>query len=190
MVDTIEELDVSGGAPLTKRHGLRRAVEMVESGQAEVVVVAYFDRLVRSLTVQAEVVERIERAGGAILAVDVGEVRADTASRWLSSTMHGLVAEYHRRSTSERTADAKRRAVMRGVPRFPNVPLATAGARTARWNPTPERGTRPCRERSAIARRASVSSKRQVRELHERRPGPPRSAGRAIARRKRTRALG
>jgi DNA invertase Pin-like site-specific DNA recombinase len=92
------------------------------SPEAEVVVVAYFDRLVRSVTVQAEVVERIERAGGAILAVDVGEVRADTASRWLSSTMLGPVAEYHRRSTSERTADAKRRAVMRGVPRFPNVP--------------------------------------------------------------------
>jgi hypothetical protein len=36
--------------------------------------------------------------------------------------MLGLVAEYHHRSTSERTADAKRRAVMRGVPPFPNVP--------------------------------------------------------------------
>ena len=36
------------------------------------VVVAYFDRLVRSLAVQAEVVERVEQAGGAILAVDVG----------------------------------------------------------------------------------------------------------------------
>jgi site-specific DNA recombinase len=118
----IEELDVSGGTPLAKRHGLRRAVELVEAKQADVVVVAYFDRLVRSLTVQAEVVERIEQAGGAILAVDVGEVRADTASRWLSSTMLGLVAEYHRRATSERTADAKRRAVMRGVPPFPNVP--------------------------------------------------------------------
>ena len=122
LIETIEEMDVSGGAALQKRPGLRRAVELVEAGKADVVVVAYFDRLVRSLTVQAEVVERVERAGGAILAVYVGEVRADTASRWLSSTMLGLVAEYHRRSTSERTADAKRRAVMRGVPPFPNVP--------------------------------------------------------------------
>ena len=122
LVDTIEELDVSGGAPLARRAGLRRAVEMVEAGEAQVVVVAYFDRLVRSLTVQAEVVERVEAAGGAILAVDVGEVRADTAGRWLSSTMLGLVAEYARRSTSERTADAKRRAVLRGVPPFPNIP--------------------------------------------------------------------
>jgi len=122
LVDTIEELDVSGGTALSKRPGLRRAIEMIETGEAEVVVVAYFDRLVRSLFVQAEVVDRVEQAGGAILAVDVGEVRADTAGRWLSSTMLGLVAEYARRSTSERTADAKRRAVLRGVPPFPNVP--------------------------------------------------------------------
>ena len=114
LVETIEELDVSGGTALSKRPGLRRAIEMIETGEAEVVVVAYFDRLVRSLAVQAEVVDRVEQAGGAILAVDVGEVRADTAGRWLSSTMLGLVAEYARRSTSERTADAKRRAVPAG----------------------------------------------------------------------------
>jgi hypothetical protein len=36
--------------------------------------------------------------------------------------MLGMVAEYHRRVTAERTQDAKRRAVERGVPPFPNVP--------------------------------------------------------------------
>jgi hypothetical protein len=36
--------------------------------------------------------------------------------------MLGLVAEYARRSTAERTADAKRRAIARGVPTFANVP--------------------------------------------------------------------
>ena len=122
LVDVIEEPNVSGGSPLERRPGLRRAVELVEGREADVVVVAYFDRLVRSLQVQREVVDRVEAAGGAILAVDVGEVRSDTASRWLSSTMLGMVAEYHRRVTGERTADAKRRAVARGVPPFPNVP--------------------------------------------------------------------
>jgi site-specific DNA recombinase len=122
LIETIEELDVSGGTALGKRPGLRRAVEMVEAGEAHVVVVAYFDELVRSLTVQAEVLERVEAAGGQVLAVDVGEVRADTAGRWLSSTMLGMVAEYARRSTSERTAEAKRRAVARGVPPFPRTP--------------------------------------------------------------------
>jgi DNA invertase Pin-like site-specific DNA recombinase len=64
------------GAPLERRHSLRRAVELVQVGEAEVIVVAYFDRLVRSLTVQAEVAERVERAGGAILAVDLQELHA------------------------------------------------------------------------------------------------------------------
>src|SRR3954469_9149558 len=122
LVETIEELDVSGGTPLEKRAGLRRAVELVEARAAEVVVVAYFDRLFRSLTVQAEVVERVEAAGGSILAVDVGEVTGGSAGQWLSGTMLGAVAEYARRVTAERTQDAKRRAVARGVAPFANIP--------------------------------------------------------------------
>jgi site-specific DNA recombinase len=122
LVDVIEELDVSGGASLDHRPGLSRALALVEDGKAGVLVVAYFDRLVRSLRVQAEVVERVEQAGGRILAVDVGQVTNGSAGQWLSATMLGAVAEYARRTTSERTADAKRRAVARGVPPFPNVP--------------------------------------------------------------------
>jgi DNA invertase Pin-like site-specific DNA recombinase len=122
LVEVVEELDVSGGAMIERRPGLRRALALVEEGKADVLVVAFFDRLVRSLAVQREIVERIEQAGGSILAVDIGEVRADTASRWLSSSMLGMVSEYHRRVTAERTQDAKRRAVERGVPPFPNVP--------------------------------------------------------------------
>ena len=108
LLDTYHEPDVSGGAALAKRPGLSRAVAAVEAGEAEVIVVAFFDRLVRSLAVQREILERVEKAGGKILAVDVGEVSADTASRWLSSTMLGMVAEYHRRVTAERTEGAKR----------------------------------------------------------------------------------
>jgi site-specific DNA recombinase len=122
LVEIVEEIDVSGGTPLEHRLGLRRAVESIEAGEAEVLVVAYFDRLVRSLAVQREVLERVEDARGSVLAVDVGEIRSDTASRWLSSTMLGMVAEYHRRVTGERTADAKRRAVARGVAPFPRLP--------------------------------------------------------------------
>ena len=87
---------------------------------------------------QREVVEGVEQAGGAILAVDVGEVRADTASRWLSSTMLGMVAEYHRRVTAERTEDAKRRAVARGVPPFPNVPPGYRQREDGRLEPHPD----------------------------------------------------
>src|SRR5690349_21464808 len=67
LLDTLEESNVSGGTPLARRHGLRQAVELVEAKQADVVVVAYFDRLVRSLKVQSEVLERVEKAGGAVI---------------------------------------------------------------------------------------------------------------------------
>ena len=141
LVDTFEELDVSGGAPLEQRPGLGRAVQMIEAGEADVVVVAYFDRLVRSLAVQAEVVERVERAGGAILAVDVGHVTNGSAGQWLSGTMLGAVSEYHRRVTAERTADAKRRAIAEGRLTFPNVPPGYRKRADGRLEPHPDEAT-------------------------------------------------
>jgi site-specific DNA recombinase len=137
LVDVVQELDVSGGTSLDQRPGLRQAVEMIEAGEAKVLVVAYFDRLVRSLQVQQDVLERVERAGGGVVALDVGEVRADTASRWLSSTMLGMVAEYHRRVTAERTQDAKRRAVARGVPPFALIPPGYRRTAEGRLEPHP-----------------------------------------------------
>jgi site-specific DNA recombinase len=122
LTNVLDELDVSGGKPLDERPGLGPAVRAVERGVAEVVAAAYFDRLFRSLTVQAEVVERVERAGGRVLAVDVGSVTNGTAAQWLSGTMLGAVSEYTRRTAAERSAEAQRRAVDRGVVPWPKVP--------------------------------------------------------------------
>lgn len=122
LLRTVNELDVSGKTRLEDRPGLREAIEGVERGEADVIVAAYFDRLVRSLKVQAELVQRVERAGGKVLAVDVGQVTEGTAGEWLSGTMHGMVSEYYARLAGERTAAAQRRAVARGVAPFPNVP--------------------------------------------------------------------
>lgn len=110
-----EELDVSGGKPLVQRPGLSAAVAAVEAGEADVVAAAYFDRLFRSLSTQAEVVERVEAAGGQVLAVDVGQVTGASAGQWLSGTMMGAVSEYVRRSIKERTAEGQARAVARGA---------------------------------------------------------------------------
>jgi site-specific DNA recombinase len=123
LLDTFEELDVSGGAALAVRPGLSRAVSMIEGRETDVIVVAYFDRLFRSLAVQQEVLERVEAAGGRIVAADMGEVRADSASGWLSSTTLAMVAEYHRHVTAERTSDSKRRAVAEGIAPFPKLPF-------------------------------------------------------------------
>lgn len=122
LLRTVEEMDVSGGTPLDQRRGLREAVEAVEAGDAEVIVAAYFDRLVRSLRVQGELVERVEQAGGQVLAVDVGRITNGSAGQWLSGTMLGAVSEYQRRTAKERSAGGQERAVARGVLPFPNVP--------------------------------------------------------------------
>src|SRR5262249_11558121 len=85
-----------------------------------------------------EVVRRVENAGGTIIATDVGEVRGDTAARKLSSQMLGMVAEYHRDVTAERTAEAKHRAVQRGVAPFPNIPPGYRRGEGRRLEPDPE----------------------------------------------------
>ena len=121
LLEVFEEPDVSGGAPLARRHGLRQAVELIEAGEAKVLIVAYFDRLARSLKVQGEVLERVEAAGGRVLAVDVGEVSNGTAAQWLSAMQHGLMSEYFRRQVAERTANKKRESVEAGIPPFPRI---------------------------------------------------------------------
>jgi site-specific DNA recombinase len=124
LVAIFEELDISAyRRTLARRPGLGRAVEMIEHDQAEVVVACYFDRLFRKLTVQEEVLRRVEEAGGRVLAVDAGEVRTDTASRWLTATMLGMVAEYHARLTAEKTREAKANAVAAGIPPWAILPL-------------------------------------------------------------------
>jgi site-specific DNA recombinase len=133
---TADEIDVSGGKPLEERHGLREAIEAIEAGKASVLIVGYFDRLVRSLRVQGEVVSRVEAAGGEVLAVDYGAVSEKTAAQWLSGTMMGAFAEYYRRSVGERTAEAQADAVARGVCPFPDVPPGLATGEDGRLVPT------------------------------------------------------
>lgn len=108
------EMDKSGKLPLSRREHLLAAVEAVEAGEVDAIVVAYFDRLVRNLSVQREVVQRVEAAGGRVKALDFGEVSEATASQWLSGTMIGMMAEYYVRIGTEKSAAAQTRAVNEG----------------------------------------------------------------------------
>jgi site-specific DNA recombinase len=123
LLDIHEELDVSGGKPLEERPGLSLAVQAIEDGRADVIVAAYFDRLFRSLKTQAEVIDRVERAGGEVLAVDIGQVSNGSAGQWLSGTMMGAVAEYARRTAKERSREGQVSAIARGKITYPSVPL-------------------------------------------------------------------
>src|SRR4029450_13414645 len=66
LVDIFEEPNVSGGRALNRRPGLMNAVKAIEARRADVLVVAFFDRLARSVKVFGEVLERVEAAGGSV----------------------------------------------------------------------------------------------------------------------------
>jgi site-specific DNA recombinase len=162
LIAVYEELDVSGGRVLANRPGLSAAVAAVEAGEADVVAAAYFDRLFRSLSTQAEVVERVEKAGGQVLAVDVGVVTNDSAGQWLSGTMMGAVSEYYRRSIKERSAEGQARAVARGATPWARVPLGYNRRDNGTLEVDPE--TAPIAQR-AFEMRAAGESMTQIRKM-------------------------
>ena len=82
---------------------------MVEAGEADHIVVAYFDRLVRSLKVQLEVIERVEHAGGEVYAIDHGRLTNGTAAMRMSSNMMGAAFQYYAEVTGEKVAAAQER---------------------------------------------------------------------------------
>ncbi|HET6869416.1 MAG TPA: recombinase family protein, partial [Solirubrobacteraceae bacterium] len=107
VAEPFREIDVSGKLPLSKRPGLVAAIELIEAGQADQLVVAYFDRLVRSLKVQLEVIERVEKAGGEIFALDHGKLTNGTAATRLSTNMMGAVFQYFAEVTGEKVTAAQ-----------------------------------------------------------------------------------
>jgi len=116
-----EERDVSGRRPLEKRPGLRQAVADVEQGRSQVVVTAYFDRLVRSVIVRSEVVNRVEKHGGVVMTVDMGRTSNATAGDKLNGTLLAAIAEYVADQAGEKTHVTKQRNIDKGIPPFPKV---------------------------------------------------------------------
>jgi hypothetical protein len=119
-----EEPDVSGRRPLEKRKGLKRAVDDVEAGRAQVILTAYFDRFVRSYATRAEVLQRVEKLGGQVFCLDTGRTSDATAADWLSGSMMALMAEYQARQGGEKLTVTKQRNIDLGKPPFPHVTLA------------------------------------------------------------------
>jgi DNA invertase Pin-like site-specific DNA recombinase len=138
LLEVHEELDVSGGKSLDARPGLRAAVEAIEARRADVLAVAYLDRLTRDPRVRDEVVDRVEAAGGEVWTVDMGRQTNGTAAEQLTGTMASAVHRYVRRVAAERSREAQARAVSRGVIPFPNVPPGYRRGDDGRLEPDPK----------------------------------------------------
>jgi len=95
----------ASGKSLSGRVGLQAALEAVESGEASVIVVSKLDRLSRSLVDFAGLMERAQRKGWQLVALDVN-IDTTTAAGALVANVMASVAEWERKVIGERTRAA------------------------------------------------------------------------------------
>lgn len=98
------EQDVLSGRTL-KRPGLQRALEDCERQQVDGIVVARLDRLSRSLVDFAGLLERAQRGGWNIVALDLGVDLSTPSGEFLANVM-ASAAQWERRIIGERTREA------------------------------------------------------------------------------------
>ena len=87
------------------RPGVRRVLEAIAAGELDGVVVAKLDRLSRNLGDLLAVVEWLDDAGAALVALDLGVDGSTPAGRMMLH-MLGVLAQFERERNRERTVDA------------------------------------------------------------------------------------
>lgn len=97
--------DVASGKSTNGRHELVAALDRLDRGDADVLIVAKLDRLARSTLDFAAIAERAERHGWALVALDA-QVDTTTPSGRLMLDVVAAFAAYERRLIAERTRNA------------------------------------------------------------------------------------
>jgi DNA invertase Pin-like site-specific DNA recombinase len=112
--------DRSASGRSLARAGLTKALEAVESGEAEGLVVAKLDRISRSVVDFASLMERSRKRNWGLVALDLG-VDTTTPSGELVANVMASVAQWERQVIGQRTKDAlavkKQQGVRLGRPR-------------------------------------------------------------------------
>jgi DNA invertase Pin-like site-specific DNA recombinase len=134
VVEVVEELDASGGS--RDRPGWNRAIEMVERGEADGVVVWNLARFSRSVKDALGALERIEAAGGRLWSAT--EQLDDSASGRMVRTILLSVAENERDRARASFAASTASAVARGVHTASRVPIGYRRGPDKRLVPDPE----------------------------------------------------
>lgn len=109
LVEVVEDSGVSGGT--LERPGLRRALDLIASGEADGLVASKLDRLARSSIGFGRLIEWCEASGAALVALDA-DVDTSTPSGRMMAGVFAAFAQYEREAIAERTRhalEAKRR---------------------------------------------------------------------------------
>ena len=96
---------LSGALPAERRPELSAALELLDSGGADVLVVAKGDRLARSVVGLTGLLERVKRSAWSLVVLDT-DVDTTTATGQLVAQLMGCVAEWERNVLAERTRAA------------------------------------------------------------------------------------
>ena len=136
---TLSEVVVDDGysAKSLKRPGISRALTMLKRRQVGGLVVSKLDRLSRSLMDFTHIMDRAQREGWALVALDLGVDTSTPAGEMLANVLASF-AQYERRIIGQRTreglAEAKRQGVRLGNPQRRAARTAEAvRRRILRW---------------------------------------------------------
>lgn len=106
--------DIASGGTTTGRPELAAALDALDRGDAQVLVVAKLDRLARSVLDFAEIMARAGRNGWAIVCLDIA-VDTTTPAGEMLANVTAAFAQYERRLISERTKAALARKRAQGA---------------------------------------------------------------------------
>jgi DNA invertase Pin-like site-specific DNA recombinase len=104
LLDVIGEATGASSATL-QRAGLQDVLARLDAGEADVLVVAKLDRLSRSVAQGAQVMERAQRRGWSLVALDFGLDTTTPAGEMVANVILST-AQYERRLIGQRTRDA------------------------------------------------------------------------------------
>ncbi len=129
---------VSGFKAPDKRPAMARALESIKNSEADGIVAIALDRLSRNAIETMLLIERSEREGWRLIAMDLA---LDTGTSTGKMTAHVLaaVAQMYRDQISERTQDALNRVAQDGRARSGQIPF---GFRTSRGGTRSTKGDR------------------------------------------------
>ena len=129
---------VSGFKKPHERPAMRRALEAVESGEADGIVAIALDRLSRNAIATMELVEESERSGWRLIAMDLG-LDTSTATGRLVAHVLAAIAQMYRDTISERTSSALAKLTREGRATSHRAPY---GFRMATGSDTAVKGER------------------------------------------------
>ena len=138
IVETIPDPGVSG-LQFDKRPGIRRVIELVEAGEADVIIVWRWSRLSRRRIHQAVIFDRIERAGGRVESA-TEPVDDTTAGGRFSREVLLAAAAFESDQKSEQWREAQARRVGMGLPAGGPPPLGYAKNGRQAFVPNPVYG--------------------------------------------------